>query len=75
MTPNVDELGDKELFGHSKIVSYPYKVNWQIGHRKWFFNTNLFLIKPFLTTKFDCTKNKKVCVEDSIQQYCYSTNR
>ena len=28
---------------------------WQIGHRKWFLNTNLFLIKPFLIAKFDCT--------------------
>jgi len=27
---------------------------WQIGHRKWFLNTNLFLIKPFLIAKFDC---------------------
>ena len=26
------ELGDKELFGHPKIVPYPYEVNWQIGH-------------------------------------------
>ena len=28
---------------------------WQIGHRKWFLNTNLFLIKPFLIAKFDCS--------------------
>ena len=28
---------------------------WQIGHRKWFLNTNLFLIKMFLIAKFDCT--------------------
>ena len=28
---------------------------WQIGHGKWFLNTNLFLIKPFLIAKFDCT--------------------
>ena len=27
---------------------------WQIGHGKWFLNTNLFLTKPFLITKFDC---------------------
>ena len=26
----------------------------QIGHRKWFLHTNLFLIKPFLIAKFDC---------------------
>ena len=28
-----------------------------IGHGKWFLNTNLFLIKTFLITKFDCTLN------------------
>ena len=33
-------------------VPYPYEVN---GHRKWFLNTNLFLIKQFLNAKFDCT--------------------
>jgi hypothetical protein len=27
---------------------------WQIGHGKWFLNTNKFLIKPFLIAKFDC---------------------
>ena len=37
-------------------VPYPYEVKWQISHRKWFLNTNLFLIKPFLIVKFDCTK-------------------
>ena len=26
-----------------------------IGHGKWFLNTNLFLIKTFLITKFDCS--------------------
>ena len=36
------------------VVPNPYEVNWQVGHRKWFLNTNLFLIKPFLITKFDC---------------------
>ena len=25
------------------------------GYRKWFLNTNLFLIKQFLNAKFDCT--------------------
>ena len=29
-------------------------TKWQIGHRKWFLNTNLFLIKPFIIAKFDC---------------------
>ena len=26
-----------------------------IGHRKWFLNTNLFVIKTFHISKFDCT--------------------
>jgi hypothetical protein len=30
-----------------------------IGHEKWCLNTNLFLIKPFPITKFDCTF--KIC--------------
>ena len=29
---------------------------WQIGHGKWFLNTNLFLIKKFLIAKFDCSR-------------------
>ena len=33
---------------------------WQIGHRKWFLNTNSFLIKPFLIAKFDCIKNSLI---------------
>ena len=57
------ELGNKELFGHHKIVklflnakkSLSLWSKWQIGHGKWFFNTNLFPIKPFLIAKFDCT--------------------
>ena len=35
-------------------VPYPYEVNGKL-YRKWFLDTNLFLIKPFLITKFDCT--------------------
>jgi hypothetical protein len=27
---NTVELGDKELFGHTKIVPYPYEVNLQL---------------------------------------------
>ena len=38
-------------------VPYPDEVNWQIGQRNWFLNTNLFLIKPFIITKFDCITN------------------
>jgi hypothetical protein len=34
------------LFSWSKL---------KIGHCKWFLNTNLFLIKTFLITKFECT--------------------
>ena len=52
------ELGDKELFGHPRIVPYPYEVNWQIGHGKWFLNTNMFLIKLFLITNFDCIRTQ-----------------
>ena len=29
---------------------------WQIDQRKWFLNTNLFLIKLFLIAKFDCAR-------------------
>ena len=29
------------------------------GHRKWFLNTNLFRIKTFLITKFDCIRISK----------------
>ena len=32
-----------------------------IGHGKWFLNTNLFLIKTFLITKFDCIFNLATC--------------
>ena len=54
--PYTIKHGDKELFSHPKIVPpHPCEVNCQIAHRKWFFNTYLFLIKPFLITKFDCT--------------------
>ena len=48
------KLGNKELSGRPKIVPYPYIGKWQIGHGKWFLNTNKFLIKPFLISKFDC---------------------
>ena len=27
---NTVKLGDKELFGHPKIVPYRYEVNWQL---------------------------------------------
>ena len=54
------KLGNKELFGRPKIFlkaksSLSLWSKWQIGHGKWFLNTNLFLIKPFLIAKFDCT--------------------
>ena len=52
------ELGNKELFGRLKLFlnaksSLSLWSKWQIGHMKWFLNTNLFLIKPFLIAKFD----------------------
>ena len=60
------EVDNKGLFGRPKIVPYPYEVcKWQIGHRKWFLDTNLFLIKPFLITKFDCTNNSSFCFSGS----------
>ena len=46
------------LFLWSKLV---------IGHRKWFLNTNLFLIKPFLITKFDCTMQFHTYFEDGTE--------
>ena len=39
-------------------VPYPY----EIGHRKWFLNTNLLLTKMFLNAKFDCT----ICYFDVV---------
>ena len=43
-----------KLFPNAKS-SLSLWSKWQIGHGKWFLNTNLFLIKPFLIAKFDCT--------------------
>ena len=40
-------------------VPYPYEVNGKLV-KKWFLNTNLFLIKPFLIAKFDCTKSPQL---------------
>ena len=53
------KLCDKELLGHPKIVPYRQMFlilmkeidKWSL---KWFLNNNLFLVKTFLTTKFDC---------------------
>ena len=47
-------LGALKLFLNAKS-SLSLWSKWQIGHRKWFLNTNLFLIKQFLIAKFDCT--------------------
>jgi hypothetical protein len=46
---------------------------WQIGHRKWFLNTNKFLIKPFLIAKFDCTFEYQKFVLLSIFIFCFKT--
>ena len=42
-------------------VPYLYEVNWQIGQRKWFLNTILFLI-----TKFDCVLRILVIQSNSV---------
>ena len=47
-----------KLFLNAKCSFYPYEVNWQIGHGKWFLNTNMFLIKLFLITNFDCIRTQ-----------------
>ena len=34
---------------------FPFLISGDyVMHEKWFLNTNLFLIKPFLIVKFDC---------------------
>ena len=43
-----------KLFFNTKC-SLSVRSTYAIGHWKWFLNTNLFLIKPLLITKFDCT--------------------
>ena len=53
------KLGNKELLVVLKLFlnaksSLSLWSKWQIAQWKWFFNTNLFLIKPFLIAKFDC---------------------
>ena len=47
---------NQNIFDLSPNVPYPCEVNWQIGHGNLFLNTNLFFIKPFLITKFDCIR-------------------
>ena len=46
-------LNALKLFLNAKSSLFLWS-KWQIGHRKWFLNTNLFLIKPFLIAKFEC---------------------
>jgi hypothetical protein len=46
-----------KLFLNAKCSSLCRKL--AIGHWKWFLNTNLFLIKTFLITKFDLLSNGK----------------
>ena len=41
--------------------SLSLRSKWTIGHGIWFLYTNLFLIKTFLITKFDCNiKTNKI---------------
>ena len=42
-----------KLFRNAKISLF-LRSKWQIGYKKSFLNTNLFLIKPFLIAKCDC---------------------
>ena len=49
-------LGTLKLFLNAKCSLFIWS-KWQIGHRKWFLNTNKFLNKTFLIAKFDCTLN------------------
>ena len=46
-------LNALKLFLNAKSSLFLWS-KWQTGHRKWFLNTNFFLIKPFLIAKFDC---------------------
>ena len=50
-----------KLFLNAKC-SLSLLSKWQIGHGKWFLNTNKFLIKPFLIAKFDCTNKQTMFV-------------
>ena len=52
---NTVELGDKELLVLNAKFSLSLCSKLTFGLGKWFLNTNLFLIKTFLITKFDCT--------------------
>ena len=42
-----------KLFLNAKCSLFIW-IKWQIGHKKWFLNTNKFLIKTFRIAKFDC---------------------
>ena len=48
-------LNALKLFLNAKSSLFLWS-KWQIGHRKWFLNTNLFLIKPFYIGKIDCIR-------------------
>ena len=54
-------LGNKELLVALKLFlnakcSLSWQSKWQIGHGKWFLNTDKFLIKTFLIAMFDCIR-------------------
>ena len=51
--PRRNFLVTLKLFLNAKCSLFIWS-KWQIGHGKWFLNTNKFLIKTFLITKFDC---------------------
>ena len=52
--PKRNFLVTLKLFLNAKCSLFVWS-KWQIGHRKWSLNTNLFLIKQLLNAKFDCT--------------------
>ena len=53
-----------KLFFNAKSSLPLWSSKWQIGHKKWFLNTNLFLVKLFLITKFDCLAEISPCMTD-----------
>ena len=73
------ELGNKEFLVALNAKSFlSLWSKWQIGHRKWFLNTNLFLIKhsllPSLMNKIRVTKELVVnwfCIGSRAHSYIY----
>ena len=58
------KFGDKELLFLNAKCSLSSWSKLAIGHKKWLLNNILFIIKPFLITKLDCTM-----IQNSYQVY------